>query len=354
MRAIIAVLAISTGLLVAMSVAQWRQKAKLTERLNTATQESDQKTKQLEELKTAQVRDEQQQAQLLHATADVAEQVRTQQVVATAVPTGMTANTLALTNGDGEKAGKAGLGNFLSKMMEDPDTKKFIRDQQRMMMDQMYAPLIKRLGLTAAEGAQLKDLLAENAMKMAEKATSMFGNAGADRAELANTMAAGQKDFDEQIKGLLGEDRFTQYKEYEETVGDRTQLTLFKQQFSSSDSPISDGQSEQLLALIQEERRSVAATTGQSLPGSGQDQRNLEAMFSPEQADQLLQSQETVNQRVFERARAVLSPDQLQSFGAFQTNQLQMMRMGMNMARKFISPEQTQTTAPLGGETPGN
>ena len=46
-----------------------------------------------------------------------------------------------------------------------------------------------------------------------------------------------------------------------------------------------------------------------------------------------------MNQRVYERAKAVLSPEQLNGFGRFQTNQLQMMRMGMTMARKFLGPD---------------
>ena len=70
---------------------------------------------------------------------------------------------------------KGGFGKMLSKMMQDPETRKFIRDQQRMMMDQMYAPLVKKMGLTPEEAAQFKDLLADNTMKGAEAASSMFG-----------------------------------------------------------------------------------------------------------------------------------------------------------------------------------
>jgi len=36
----------------------------------------------------------------------------------------------------------------------------------------------------------------------------------------------------------------------------------------------------------------------------------------------------------------------LGAFGKFQTNQLQMMRMGMSMARKFITPEKTDGEGP--------
>ena len=63
------------------------------------------------------------------------------------------------------------------------------------------------------------------------------------------------------------------------------------------------------------------------------------SLMSGEGVDKIYQNQETINQRVYERARAVLSESQLAAFGKFQANQLQMMRMGMNMARQFMSPK---------------
>ena len=97
---------------------------------------------------------------------------------------------------EGEKPDeeKGGFGKMISKMMQDPDTRKFIRDQQRMMMDQIYAPLVKKMGLTPDEAAKFKDLLADNTMKAAEKASSMFGgSASTNRTEMLNTLTAEQK-----------------------------------------------------------------------------------------------------------------------------------------------------------------
>lgn len=72
----------------------------------------------------------------------------------------------------------------------------------------------------------------------------------------------------------------------------------------------------------------------------------MEAMFSGDATEKLLQSQESINQRVYERAGELLSETQLAAFGKFQTNQLQMMRMGMNMARKFMTPDSSGGAAP--------
>jgi hypothetical protein len=68
--------------------------------------------------------------------------------------------------------------------------------------------------------------------------------------------------------------------------------------------------------------------------------------MSGEGVDKIFQNQETVNQRVYERARTVLSESQLTAFGKFQANQLQMMRMGMSMAKKFMSTESSSGNSP--------
>ena len=332
-------LAVTTVTLAVVCVTQTRKSAGQQTKLASLQGELEEKTRQIEALQGAQKRHDQQRRELFRQADDLSAQLQARQLADTNAAA--SALTKAAPAGDSERSdeGKAGFGKMLAKMMEDPDAKKVIRDQQRMMMNQLYSPLVKQLGLTSEEADQFKDLLADNAMKNAEKAFSMFdGGLSTNRTELAKTMAAEQKNFDEQVKAFLGDARYAQYKDYQETVGERTQLNAYKQQIGG-DLPLSDPQTEQLLAFMKEEKQNVAAATGQPLTGAGQDQAKLEAMLSSEQSDRLLQSQETVNQRVFERAKGILSPEQLDSFAEFQTSQMQMMRMGMRMARQFMSPE---------------
>jgi hypothetical protein len=347
MKKLALVLAAATLVLGAVCLVQWGQLDHRQNQLVSLKGEMEQTSKQLETLQALQQRSENQKQALLRQADELAAQLQARQAAES--------NTAALaaTNPpaapESEKADKdtGGFGKFLSKMMEDPNTKKFIRDQQRQMMDQLYSPLVKQMGLGPEEADKFKDLLADNMMKGAEKASSLFGGlSSTNRAELASTMAAEQKNFDEQVKAFLGDVRYAQYKDYQQTAGERTQLNLFKQQTAGNDNPLSDQQTEQLLAFMKEEKQNVAATTGQPLSGTGQNEANLQAMLSDDQTEKLLQSQETVNQRVYERARAVLAPDQLDAFAKFQTNQLQMMRMGMGMMKTMFGPDK-----PSGGAT---
>jgi hypothetical protein len=62
-------------------------------------------------------------------------------------------------------------------------------------------------------------------------------------------------------------------------------------------------------------------------------------MMSDDSMEKLLQAQTEVNDRVYQRANEVLSPDQLAAFGKFQTNQTALMRVGVTMARKMFGSD---------------
>jgi len=324
---------------------QWQKLATQKAEMLSMRGELEQQAREMADLQAAQKLAEDQRREATDQAAVIAEKLQAR-MRAEATAAKPSATAASATDNQKSANDKAGLGNFLSKMMEDPETRKLVREQQRMMLDQLYRPLFKQLGLTSDEATQFKDLLADNMMKGTEKAASLLsGGTVTNRAEMAAAMTAEQKGFEEQLRSFLGETRYEQYQDYQQTVGERTQLNQFRQQFSGGDASITDAQSEQLLALMREEKKSLAAA-GQLLPSAGNDPANMEAMLSGEGTEKLLLAQEAVNQRVYERAREVLTEDQLGAFGKFQTNQLQMMRLSMNMAKKFMSPEQSVPESP--------
>ncbi|HWX21442.1 MAG TPA: hypothetical protein VN578_16190 [Candidatus Binatia bacterium] len=344
-------LAGTTLVLGCVCVFQWQKLRQQQSHLAAERADAEANASQIAALESVQKQLEQQRDQLRHETEEMAGQLLAKQPaeVAPASHTNSAPVTASLRTEPGKPDGDSGgFGKMVSKMMHDPNMKKIIVDQQSVMMNQLYAPLIKQMGLNPDEAAKFKDLLAENMAKSTEQATSLFdGASSTNRATMASNIAEQQKQLDEQLKAVLGDARFTQYKDYQQTSGERMQLNVFKQQTAGSDNPLTDPQTEQLLAFMKEEKQSVAAATGQPSPDSSQDpSKSLDAMLSEEQGDKLLQSQETLNQRVFERARTILSPDQLDAFGKYQSSQLQMMRMGMSMARKFFVPEKAAQDAP--------
>jgi hypothetical protein len=340
-------LALTTITLGVVCVVQTRKFSGQQTQLASLRVEVDEKAQQIETLQVAKKHSDLQRHDLMAQADELAAQLQARQSVesnATPVvaPEATPPPPSKAVKPDDEKGG---FGKMLSKMMQDPDTRKFIHDQQRMMMDQMYAPLVKKMGLTPDEATQFKDLLADNTMKGAEAATSlMSGGASTNRTEAMASLTAGQKTLDEQVKAMLGDDRYTQYKDYQETVSERTLLNQFKLQ-AGNDYNLNDQQTEAMLTFMKEEQKSVADSTGLPLGQTDKDPAKLQALFSGNKADELIAAQDTVGQRVYERARTILSPDQLDTWGRYQTNRMQMMRMGMNMAKKMFAPDTSAADA---------
>ena len=82
-------------------------------------------------------------------------------------------------------------------------------------------------------------------------------------------------------------------------------------------------------------------------PGVTKEERDARLMsMSDEELEKYFERQEQINQRVYARSRTVLSQDQLDALGAFQTNQLKMQRFGMDMARKMMGGEKPSAGPP--------
>ena len=122
-------------------------------------------------------------------------------------------------------------------------------------------------------------------MKGAEVASSMFGGGpSTNRTDAISALTANQKTMDEQLKTFLGDDRYAQYKDYQETVGERTLLNQFKLQ-AGSDYNLNDQQTEAMLTFMKEEQKSVAATTGLPLGQTDKDPAKLQSLFSDGKVD---------------------------------------------------------------------
>jgi hypothetical protein len=337
----------ATITLVVVCVVQSRKSAGQQTQMASLRGELEVQSQQIEDLQATQKRAEGQRRRLMAQADELAARLRDRESAATNVIALAPTNPPPVSEGEKPGEGKGGFGTMLSKLMRDPDTRKFIRDQQRMTMGQLYAPLVKQMGLAPDEAAKFKDLLADTMMNAAEKATSMFGGSpSTNRSEMLSNLSAEQKTFEEQVKAFLGDDRYAQYKDYEQTLGERAMLNQFKQQ-AGTDYNLTDPQTEALLTIIKEEKKNVAATTGLPLGDANKDPAKLQALLADGKMDELLQGQDAVSQRVYDRARTILSPDQLNTFGKFQTNQMQMMRLSLSMAKKMFAPDKpTPAAAP--------
>jgi hypothetical protein len=340
---LVLLLVLSTLVLGAVSLHQWRKLAEQRTEAIAGGEQSEQKDQQIRELQLANEISAEQQRLLTQQIQRLTDSAAKAPAAESFHPDESAQKTTAAK----PPQEPGGFGKLLTQLMDDPDTKKLIREQQRIMVDQLYGPLMKRMGLTAKEAELFKDMLSDQMMKGTERASALFGGTELDRKQLIDKLAAEQKKSELEIQEFLGDGLYAQYKEYQQTVGERAQLNMFRQQTSGSEHPLTESQAEQILQFMSQEKANVAAATGQSFPTMDQSADQLEAMLSEDRAEAMLRAQESANKQVFERARAILSPAQLDDFAKFQDNQLQMTRMGMSMARKFMGGGQESGSEPV-------
>ncbi len=231
-----------------------------------------------------------------------------------------------------------GMADMMSKMMQDPAMKEMIRSQQKTMMKTMYGALFKELNLAADDQKKLTDLILDSQMGGMDNLGELMGKDDAARQNAVSAMTDKNNKLKEDIKGLLGEEKFAQYESYQKTMGDRMVLDQFQEHLG--DSPLRDDQSKQLLQLLADERGRVPPVISEDPDKAGD---AFAKMASEEALNQQLKWQEDLNQRVLGRAAQVLTTDQLKEFTEFQTTQLNMQRMGLKMAREMFGGSKTRT-----------
>ena len=230
-----------------------------------------------------------------------------------------------------------GLGSIMENMMKDPDLLKAMGEQQAQLMKTQYAPLVKQLNLTPDQRDTFYKLITDNLTNAMVQGMAMMS--GTNKAEATSAIADAQKNLQEQMRLLLGDNGSAQFQEFQTTLPDRQMLEQIKASFN--DNPLTDDQQQRLLQLmINERKNSVIAMD----PSTGKPAMPL-AGNSSDQMDQALQAQDQINQRVYQQAAGFLSPDQLQSLGNSQTNMLGLIKTMMPMMQKMMGTDSNAVPA---------
>jgi hypothetical protein len=235
--------------------------------------------------------------------------------------------------GGDKKLGQESFMKGIAKMFTDPEMKKSMRAQQGMGIRMMYGDLMKELGLSGADAEQIMDLLTEKQMNMVAQAMTAMTGDDADKKDKLSKVGDSSKQYDEQIKAVLGDKGYTQFKDYEKSIGDRFMLQQWEGQFSSAGSPLEAKQKDQLLGLIREERTKSPDST---LINNSDPAKSFEMMRSDDGIARMMAGQEQVNQRVLARARDFLNADQVVALEKAQKQQLELMQGQIKMSQEMF------------------
>jgi hypothetical protein len=228
-----------------------------------------------------------------------------------------------------------GMGEMISKMMKDPAMRDVVRKQQEAVIGMMYSGLVKDLNLTPEEKAKFNAIMTDAQMKNVENASALMG----DKKDEQTTSAAqksitdAKKQADDEIKALLGDERFGQYQEYQKTMTERMQIDQLKNSLATQNMPMSDQQSAQLFQIMKEEKAAVPPVIPND---ANQNAQAMKAMMSPETLEKQSQWMDDYNKRLLARAGQVLSQEQLKQYSDYLEQQASLQKLGMKMAREMF------------------
>lgn len=233
---------------------------------------------------------------------------------------------------------KAAIGNksALNKITADPETRKVMREQQKMGMSFIYADLAKRLKLTPELTGQFNDVLADGVMDSIDLITQVLHD-GTGRTEIDRLFTAQESALQEKLAALLGADALAQYQEFsKEILG--TLTAAQSEGILTGDKEAKAEKKKQFLQAMQEETRAGLAALG--LPADYQTLPilNFRNIASEEIAARNLKMMDGIYERTAARARAFLTEEELKKFQEFRAKAQENNQAALLMNRKMMAP----------------
>jgi RNA polymerase sigma factor (sigma-70 family) len=224
----------------------------------------------------------------------------------------------------------------LSGVIQNPEMRKMIRDQQKMGMSAIYKDFTNRAKLTPELTGKFVDLLADDIMENVDHVGVALRDAKS-RSEIDQLFAAQETALQDKLKALLGEDGLTQYQDYTRNLGSHLTAEQFKAQMSG-DKAAKEEKSRQLYQIMRDETEAALAAAGlpaefQTLP-----MLNFRNIASAEEAEKNLKLMEGVFERAAGRATGFLNPEEIIKFNEFRMEALQNNRMALNINRQMMAP----------------
>ena len=227
----------------------------------------------------------------------------------------------------------------LASMMKDPAMKEMIRAQQKTSLDMTYGSLIKNLNLTADQTATFNTLLLDRQMASVDAGFAMMNGSATERKQALEETKAVKAEYDQKIQDLLGPADYQAFQQYEQTLGERMQVQMFKGALSG-ELALTDQQESGLIAALVEERTAFPATALMNTKTPDPSQ------LTEQNVAEALKQLEQLQQRSADRAAGILTPAQLEQFTKWQQQWSAMQTMGLKMASQMFGNKPAQPTAP--------
>ncbi len=233
----------------------------------------------------------------------------------------------------------------LAALADLPEFQKLMALQQRGKIDSKYAALFRKLHLSPEQQQQMERLLGDKQSAFADAMIAAHdqGLTGRHARNLANTVArATQKEIDESIKQLLGQQVYKQYQNYERTLPQRETVDRLAQRLSYTGTPLSSRQQEQLVQTLANAARQPAANAGAPAGANGVKPPHAATVVAPLPGPLSGLGTSTtaavITPPAISKAQTFLSPQQLTALQQLQQEQQAQQTLSQLLRAKGVKP----------------
>ena len=228
--------------------------------------------------------------------------------------------------------------------------KEIMRQAERVMLNAIYEDLFEELAFTSEEKqAFLSFFDGEKASKdFGEEAKKIMDTTHQPLSpdQIQQIQQIQQQQLMQQLKDLLGEERFAKYEEYVKTIGPRAEAKQAKEHFVKIKMPLQKPQLQQLTQVLKEELEIAEVSQSNILKSFEKTLGKGPEAFSDDDrlkmAPQFLQVDQEMYQRVVDRAKTFLTPEQQKELSSFYQNRVDDRKAGLKIRenlQKAAGPE---------------
>lgn len=224
----------------------------------------------------------------------------------------------------------------LSGVTANPEMFKAIRDQQKMAMTLVYSDFAKQAKLPKDQAEKLSDLHADYVMENVEHITTLLRE-GKTREEMNAVFGEQERALLGKVEALLGVEGRAQYQEYTRNLASYLTAEQFKE-LLTGDKERKEQQTKELFQVMQEERQRALENAGLDPDFQTVPNMNFRNIASEAEAERSIKLLDGIYENVTARASSFLSPEEIQKFGQFRTNAINLNRMAVSVNRKMMAP----------------
>jgi hypothetical protein len=233
---------------------------------------------------------------------------------------------------------KAALGkkSALSKITADPETRKMMREQQKMGMAAIYSDLAKRLNLTPEMKGQFNDLMADQVMDSIDLITQVLHDK-TSATEIDRLFSAQDSALQDRVSALLGPDGLAQYLDVSKNLISTFSAAEFKGKMTGHDAAKAEKQ-KQFQQVVQEESQAALAAAGLPADFQAVPILNFRNIASEELAARNVKLMDSIFERVAARAVSFLDEEEMKKFQEYRASGIKSSQTALMMNRKMMAP----------------